>query len=121
MSNKKCENLEQVADILGDGGPFGPDQTFDTVEQLVDALVDLGSMDKVFVRHDEHLGLKSGLSEEFLQTPLEEIDEEKFEDEIKEVLDQANTIIPLAERELSEDDEEEIREDKQSRGEDTDD
>lgn len=120
MSNK-CENLEQVADILGDGGPFGPDQTFDTVEQLVDALVDLGNTDKVFVRHDDHLGLKSGLSEEFLQTPLEEIDEEKFEDDIKEVLDQANTIIPLAKRELSEDDEEEIREDKQYRGEDTDD
>lgn len=117
----KCEDLQQVAEILGDGGPFGANQTFETVEQVVDALVELGNTDKVFVRHDDHLGLKSGLPEEFLNTPLDEIDGGRFEEEIKEVLEQANTIFPLAERELSEDDEEEIREDRQSRGEDIDD
>lgn len=117
----KCENLEQVAAILGDGGPFSPDKTFDTVEQLVDDLVCLGCTDKVFVCYDDHLGLKGGLSKEFLQTPLEKINEEKFEDEIKEVLDQANTIFPLAERKLSEDEIEEIHEDRRSRGLDTDD
>jgi len=117
----KCENLEQVAEILEDNGPFNPNQTFDTVEQLVDALVDLGNTDKVFVRHDDHLGLKSDLPSDFLATPLAEIDEEKFESEIKAVLDQANIIIPLSKRELSEYDMEEIREDKQSRGDDIDD
>jgi hypothetical protein len=117
----KCENLEQIAEILGNGGSFGPDKNFDTVEQLVDALVDLGNTDEVFVRHDDHLGLKSGLSEDFLRTPLESVDEEKFESEIKEVIDQANTIIPLSKRDLSDDDLEEIREDKLSRGEDIDD
>lgn len=117
----KIENLEELAEKLGDGGPHNPDTTFNTAGEIVDSLVDLGNTDKVFVRHDDHLGLKNGLSEEFLNTPLDEIDEEKFEDEIKEVLDQANTIIPLSERELSEDDEEEIDEDRQSRGLDDDD
>ncbi|MEB2600051.1 hypothetical protein SB384_10440 [Burkholderia cenocepacia] len=118
---QKYENLEQVAEFLGDGGSFSPDQKFDTVEELVDALVDLGNSDKVFVRHDDHLGLKGGLPKSFLKTALEDIDTEEFEPEINEILDQANIIIPLSERQLSEDDIEEIREDKQSRGQDIDD
>lgn len=117
----KCENLEQVAEILGDGGSFAPDQTFETVGQLVNALVELGNTDKVYAFHDDHLGLQSDLPSEFLATPLAELDEDEFESEIVEVLDQANRIIQLSSRELSEEDEEEIREDKQSRGEDIDD
>lgn len=121
----KLEDLEQVAEKLGDGGPFNPDTNFKTVEEVVDALVGLGNTDKVFAHHDDHLGLKSDLSKEFLETSLDEISEydnqEKFEEEIKEVLDQANTIIRLSERNLSEDDLEEIREDRLSRGEDIDD
>ncbi|MFP1983361.1 hypothetical protein ACLEE6_03105 [Lonsdalea quercina] len=117
----RCENLEQVAEIIGNGGPFSPNSTFKNVEQLIDALVDLGNTDKVFVRHDGHLGLKDSLPNEFLRTPLANVDEEKFESEIKEVLEQANKIISLSKRDLSDDDLEEIREDKQSRGEDIDD
>lgn len=120
MKMSKCENLEQVAEILGDGGPFAPDQTFDTVEQLVNALVDLGNSDKVFAFHDDHLGLKGDLPKEFLATRLAGMDEEKFESEIDDVLEQANRIIDLSKRDLSEEDEEEIREDKQSRGEEID-
>lgn len=117
----KCENLEQVAEILGEGGPFAPDQAFDNVEQLVDAVVELGNTDKVYAFHDDHLGLKSGLPSAFLASPIAELDEGEFEAEIEEVLDQANRIIKLASRELSEDDEQEILEDKQSRGVDIDD
>lgn len=40
----------------------------------------------------------------------------KFESEIEAVLEQANIIIPLFQRELSEEDIEEIKEDKISRG-----
>lgn len=106
---------------MGDSGPFGPDTHFETVEQVVDALVELGNIDKVFVRHDEHLGLKSDLSEKFLAAPLSAIDNPEFGQDIEAVLDQANIIITLSERELSEDYIEEIREDKTSRGEDVDD
>lgn len=117
----KCENLDEVAEILGDGGPFAPDRTFDTVGQLVAAVVELGSTDKVFAFHDDHLGLKSGLPSVFLESPLAELDEERFESEIFEVLDQANRIISLSNRNLTDEDVEDIREDKQSRGEDIDD
>ena len=117
----KCENLEEVAEVLGDGGPFAPDRTFDTVAQLVDAVVDLGNSDEVYAFHDDHLGLKRDLPRAFLASPLAELDEEKFESEIEKILDQANRIIDLSKRDLSEEAEEEIREDKRSRGEDMDD
>ena len=119
------ETLEAIAVVLGDGGQFYPDRKFETVGELVDALVSLGNTDKVFARHDEHLGLKIDLPEEFLESPLEvdnqEEFEEKFKDEIQRVADNANRIIPLSRRELSEDDLDEIREDKLYRGEDVDD
>jgi len=118
---KKFESIEDVAQALEDGGPFSPDTHFETIRQVVDALVELGNTDKVFVRHDDHLGLKSVLSEKFLESPLSGIENSEFEKDIEAVLNQANIIIPLSERELSEDDIEEIREDKISRGEDIDD
>lgn len=118
---KKFESIGDVANILMDGGPFNPDADYETVEEVVDALVDLGNTDKVFVHHDDHLGLKSSLSEAFLKSQLGEIDKPEFESDIEAVLEQANAIIPLSERELSEDDIEEIREDKISRGEKLDD
>lgn len=111
-----CTSLDQVAEIMGDGGPHNQDTTFDTVEELVDAVVKLGNSREVIAVHDDHLGLKEGLSKDFLKTPLDEVDEDLFGDEIEAVLEQANTIIPLAERELTEDDEDDIEEDLRSRG-----
>ncbi|MBN3196627.1 hypothetical protein [Pectobacterium versatile] len=118
---KKFKSLDDVAQILGDGGACNPDIEFKTVGELVDALVDLGNTDKIFVRHDDHLGLKDKLSDDFLNSSLSVIDNTKFESAIEAVLDQANTIIPLFKRELSEDDLEEIKEDKMYRGENIDD
>lgn len=118
---KKFENLKDIAQALGDGGPFNPDTEYETVEDLVDALIDLGNTDKVFARHDDHLGLKSDLPADFLSAPLSEADKPKFESAIEAVIEQADIIIPLSERQLSEDDLEEIREDKLYRGEDVDD
>ena len=117
---KKFENIEDAAQALGDGGPFSSDTEFETVGEFVDALVELGNTDKVFARHDDHLGLKDDLSSELLASPLSDVEEEKYEDQLENILDQANTIIQLSDRELSEDDEEEIEEDRMYRG-DTDD
>lgn len=117
---KKFDDLEHVAQVLGDGGPFNPDTEYKTVGELVDALVDAGNTDKVFVRHDDHLGLKDDLSPDFLNLPLSDVNEE-FDDQVEAVLDQANFIVPLLERELSEDNLEEIEEDKKYRGIDGDD
>ena len=114
----RCVN--DAAEAIGDGGPFNPDAEYETVEELVDALIDLGNTDKVFVQHDDHLGLKDGLSSEFLNSSLDDAENEEFESQLEEVLDQANIIIPLSERTLTEDDVEEIEEDKMYRGEDID-
>lgn len=118
---KKFESLYDVAQVLGNGGAFSPDAEYETVEELVDALVDLGNTDKVFARHDDHLGLKSELPDEFLQSQLSETERPGFEAAIEAVIEQADIIIPLSERQLSEDDLEEIREDRLYRGEDVDD
>lgn len=92
------ENLDEVAEELGDGGPHNPDIEFDTVEDLVDELIDCGYTDRVYNQHDDFIGLKEKLSDEFLQTPLDDlnnIDEDAFEEEIKLVLNEAEAIIPL--------------------------
>ncbi|KRW52579.1 hypothetical protein AO724_06490 [Aeromonas allosaccharophila] len=118
---KNFEDLDDVAQFLGDNGPFNPDVEFDTVEELVDALVSIGNTDKVYAFHDEHLGLKDDLPRAFLNSSLSDIDDIKFEVAIEAVLEQANTIIPLSTRLLSEDDLEAIEEDRISRGLDSDD
>lgn len=101
----KCENLNQVAESM--------EITPVTVGELVDAVVELGNTPKVFVRHDDHLGLKSKLSDDFLKTKLSDIEGDSFAPEVEEVLEQANTIIDLDSRELSEEDEEDIREEEE--------
>jgi hypothetical protein len=118
---KKFKDIGEVAKALGDGGPFNPDKEYETVGALVDDLVDLGQTDKVYAFHDDHMGLKDDLSDDFLRSPLDDLDADKYESEIEMVIDQANIIIPLSNKELSEEDIEEIREDKISRGEDPDD
>lgn len=113
---EKLKTLGEVARALGKCELPNPDHIFGTVANLVDSLIDLGSADKVFVRHDDHLGLKENLSGAFLDEPLEDMDEQRFEEEIQLVLEQANIIIPLSERSLSDDEMEDIDEDRAYRG-----
>jgi hypothetical protein len=113
---KQFKDIEEVAKALGDGGPFNPEKEYETVGALVDDLVDLGKTDKVYAFHDDHMGLKDYLSDDFLRSPLDNLDADKYESEIEKVVDQANIIIHLSEKELSEEDIEEIREDKIYRG-----
>jgi hypothetical protein len=109
-------SIDEVAQRIGDGGEFCPDAQYDQVCELVDALVAMGNEDKVLVRHDDHEGLKDELSQEFLNSSLEGLDPSKFEYDMKLLLEQANIIIPLFERNLSEDDVAEIEEDREIRG-----
>jgi hypothetical protein len=108
---EKIETFNELVHRLSDN-PF----QFRTVGVVVDFLVDLGNTDKVYVRHDDHLGLKIDLSSTFLRTPIAEADSPKFEEEVDLVLKQANIIIPLSERTLNEDDLEEIAEDRAQLG-----
>jgi hypothetical protein len=117
----QLETIEEVAGALGDGGAFGPNVEYNTVGELVDALVDLGNTDKVFARHDDHLGLKSDLPIALLNSTLIDAQNPDFESDVEAIIEQANIILLFSKRELSEDDEEEIREDRSSRGENSDD
>ncbi|MCW1833554.1 hypothetical protein [Pantoea ananatis] len=113
----KYKNLQEVADYLGNGGPFNPNEHYRNVGEMIDAMVFLGNTEQVYVHHDDHVVLKDGLSQNLIDSPIDDIDEEKYANEIEEILWQANKIIALSERELTEDDEEEIKEDKLTRGE----
>lgn len=104
---EKIETINELAFQLSDNP-----SDFHTVGDLVDALVNLGNTDKVYVRHDDHLGLKMDLSSTFLCTPIDETDDLQFEEEVSRVLEQANIIIPLSERLLDQDDLDEIAEDR---------
>lgn len=94
---KELKTLTEVAQKLSDGGPYRPDDHFDTVQQLVESLVNLGNTPAVFDWHDDHLGLMSRLSDEFLALPVIIADDSGLDDQIQAVLEEANTIIKLAE------------------------
>lgn len=98
-------NLDEVTNYFLDLREPG-DAEIETTRDLVEAIVNLGNTDAVTLSYDDHRGLKSGLPEEFLATPLSEIKGEvkgKFEDEIKKILDIANPVIKIAERPEPED------------------
>lgn len=116
------KTLPDAAFALGEGsGDYGTDKQYETVRDLVNDLVELGNTPKVYAHHDSHLGLESELSDDFLNSKIEEIDGDKFEEEIELVLDEVNSIIPLSNRTLTEDDIDEIKEDMKYRGADPDD
>lgn len=114
------QTIQEAADALGKGGPFTPDEVYNSVGSFIDDLINAGNSDKVYYKHDDHLGLKSKLSEKFLDRDIDELDEAEIlsehEDEITATLNQANIIIPLFNKELNEDDLDDIEEDKYYRG-----
>lgn len=114
MTNK-FNNLKDASEYLGD------DEPLNTIEELVDTLVRRGNTPKVYAYYDEHLGLKRELSKEFLKSSVNDDPDEKFHSEAEMVLEQANEIISLSEKELSEDDVEDIKEEMEYQGHDTDD
>jgi len=93
---------------------------YNTYRDVVDELVSMGNSDHVYAFHDDHLSLESELGEDFLD---QEIGNENDEDneKIDFILDEANTIIPLSNMELTEERVECIKEDMMIRGEDPDD
>ena len=115
---EKIENIQKLAEKLGDRGSMNPNEEYETVGDVIDALIDLGNIPKVYAFHDEHNNLE--ISEKLTNTSLEELDESKFESEIEEIIEEANIIIPLSERNLTEDDIDDIKEDMMLRGEDPD-
>lgn len=115
---KDIENIKELAEKLGDRGSMNPDKKYENVGEVFDDLIDLGNTDKVYAFHDDHNGLH--ISDSLRNTALEDINESN-ESEIEEIIEQANIIIPLSEKTLTEDDVDDIKEDMITRGEDPDD
>lgn len=111
---KEIKNIQELSEKLGDRGSLNPNEEYETVGDVVDALIDLGNTDKVYAFHDDHNSLQ--ISDELMNASLEKLDESKFESEIEEILEEANIIIPLSERNLTEDDIDDIKEDMMIRG-----
>lgn len=115
------ENLNDAANKLGCGrGTYGMDQDYETVKDFVDDLVNAGNQDEVFVGTDSHLGLENQLSEEFLNMPLEDVDESKHQTEVDAIIYECENILPLLGREVTDELADDIAEDKMGRGEDFD-
>ncbi len=100
---EKIESIVVASERLGDNGPMAPNSTYSTVREFVDDLVEHGNTDAVYPHHDDHLGLIDQLTEDFLNSPLDEV-EEKYPDQSELVIEQAEIIIPLLFRKTDDDD-----------------
>ncbi len=112
----KFQNIQEVREYLEDGMPL------ETVEELVDKLVSLGYEDKVHAFHDDFIDMKDEIPDSLLNQELDSLEEYSYnEDEDVEeskarILSEANTIIPLFEREVTEEIQEEIDENNRLMG-----
>lgn len=89
-----------------------------TIGELTGAYQDIGLQDHVYAFNDD-THLLDDISDELKNKKLSEITDED-EDEVNNILEICEGIAKYNERELTDDDLEEIREDKMSRGEDPD-
>lgn len=116
---KEFKNIEELANNLGDGGQFNQDKEYSTIGEVIDDLMNLANTDKVYAFYDEHQGFSP--SDKFRNSSLEDATKEDFESEMEELLEHANNIISIADKPLTEEDIDYIKEDMESRGQDSDD
>lgn len=119
MINNNMETLEELVEALNEIEE--EPKEYIIVNDVVQEIVAIGNTDKVFAFDDDHLGLEDDLSDEFLNSKLDNIDTEEHEEDNERLLMVANDVIFYYNKELTEDDKEDIIEDKKSRGESIDD
>ena len=108
---KEFKDLNEIVNDFEDD-----DKDYKTVEDVVDELVERCSLDNVYPFHDDTLGLKENLSEEFLNTNLDDIDTDKFSEEIENIKEEAKIIQHYLNREVTEEIQEEIDEELERLG-----
>ena len=113
--------IEGVADY------FSLIDTEHTLEDLVDRLVDLGRQEHVHAFHDDFLGLKADLPRDLLRLNLKDVFElesqnqrDQQQNHFSHIVEEANIIIDLDEKPITEERQRWIDEDKMERGEDDD-
>ncbi|SUB23940.1 hypothetical protein [Avibacterium avium] len=105
----KAKTLSEAAER------FGLSKT-DEVQALIDAIVDVGHSPEVYHRHDDFLGLDGDISQELKEMSIAQADEtnndETNNDECSRILDEANTVYTLSEKELSDDEREDYEQEQ---------
>lgn len=94
MIMSEITSLEEASYILSTGGV-----TIVTVEQLVDVLLQKALDFNVYPKYDDHINLKERLSEPLLDADVDGFNCEDCEDfdidEVNDLLEQINIIVPL--------------------------
>ena len=89
MSN--CDTIEDVINKL----PTEDSEEIKTYDDIVDILLQMGNHEKVFAFADDQKDLRNDVSREFLFSEINSDNNQKYENEIELLLEQANVIIPL--------------------------
>lgn len=117
---EKIKNLSDLAQELDDRGVIAfDDQT--TIGDIARALYEIGLDRRVLAFQDENLGLETDLEEELKNVKLNEDIDDKYCDDVDHMIDVAKSSFKILDKDLTEDEKEDIREDMISRGEDPDD
>jgi len=116
--HKKFKAIDEFIDEMNEERDFPKE--YNTYRDIVDELVAMGNLDHVYAFHDDHLGLETELGKDFLNKEISDDINENEEEKIDLILDEANTIIPLLNQELTEERIEDVKEDMIIRGEDPD-
>jgi len=110
----RFEDIEDIRDDFRENEFFNKE--YSTVGDIVNTLVSMGNEEHVYAFHDEHLSLRY-LDSDLLNSDIDDLDKNgQYEDDIINIVDQANTINDYYTREITEDIQEEIDEDKMIRG-----
>jgi len=121
MSEKKNE-LEEIAKYFLGNEEFEDNIEEATINEIIEGIREIGSDDRVVAFHDDHFSLVHNLPSELMESTISEAaNDDNFEDEIDEIIDQANKVKYYLEKELTEDDIEDIKDDMRERGVDPDD
>jgi len=121
MSEKKNE-LEEIAKYFLGNEEFEDNIEEATINEIVEGIREIGSDERVVAFYDDHFSLVYNLPSELMESTISEAaNDDNFEDEIDEIIDQANKVKYYLEKELTEDDIEDIKDDMIERGLDPDD
>jgi len=108
------KNINQVIEKLNKD--LDSPKEYEIIADIVEKLQDIGSEDKVHAFYDEYISLDSNLGSKFMDKKITEINTEDDEDNIDKLLEVASNVIPLFQKESTEEDLENIEENKRMLG-----
>lgn len=95
-------------------------QEYTAIGHMVNDLFRIAQAPEVYARHDGHLGLPQRLSSAFLSAHPSQADNPEFEEDFVDFLEEVETVTALALQPLSQEQQEEIEEERKYMGDDPD-